>query len=86
VDNLVTVIYPIGELIRPAHPVYPDVNVVLVAGADLEDPSDPVVVRVLYGFLSFTGPLPLDTRIVSDIYKVSTNVLNTFNCCPVSLG
>lgn len=44
VDNLLAVICPVGKLIGPVHPVYPGVNVVLVAAADLEDSSNPAVV------------------------------------------
>lgn len=64
------------QLIGPVHPVHAGVDMVLVAGADLEDASDPVVVRVCpRTWLRLARLLALDGTRVCDKDVVVAEIL-----------
>lgn len=81
VDYLLAVVRPLWELVRPVHPVDSRVNVVFVAGADLQDAGDPVVVglrhrvhRLIAGFLA------LDAGVVCDVDEAFAKVFYSVDC------
>lgn len=66
------------QLIWPIHPVDAGVNVVLIAGADLEDARDPIVVRVRprpHRLVVGTSLLPLDGALVCDKDVIVAKIL-----------
>lgn len=70
-DQPVAVASALRQLIWPVHPEDASVDVVLVAGADLENPGDPVVSRPFEGsglllVCVCQVLLPLDACIVGD--------------------
>jgi hypothetical protein len=84
-DKLVAIASALRQLIWPIHPKDPGVDVVLVAGADLENAGNPVVGRPLEGSWLFAlciGQvlLPLDARIVGHEDEALAKVLRVINC------
>lgn len=68
------------QLVGPVHPVDAGVNVVLVAGADLEDAGNPVVVRVRpRARLRLARLLALDGARVRDEDVVVTKILGAID-------
>lgn len=83
-DKLVAVASVLRQLIWPVHPEDAGVDVVLVAGANLENAGNPVVGRPLEGrwLLSFSickVLLPLDARIIGYEDKALTEILRVIN-------
>lgn len=66
------------QLVGPIHPIDTGIDVMLVARADFEDPSYPIIIRLLPRLSRLAGFfLALDGRIVGDEDKAFAVVLDT---------
>ncbi len=71
------------ELVRPVHPINAGVDVVLVAGTNLEDAGNPVVVRPLPRLVDGSARsstfLSLDAGVVGDINEALAEILDAID-------
>lgn len=76
-DGLLSINSTLRQFVRPVHPVHASVDVVLIARANLQNPSNPVIVTLSpWAELLFVGEgfLTLDGVLVRDKDVVVTEV------------
>lgn len=76
-DGLLSINSTLRQFVRPVHPVHASVDVVLIARANLQNPSNPVIITLSpWAELLFVGEgfLTLDGVLVRDKDVVVTEV------------
>lgn len=81
VHDPLAIVCPRRQLVRPVHPINAGIDVVLIAGADLEDSGDPVIVRLFGGLSRLAGVLlSFDGRVIGDKDEALAEVLDAVYC------
>ena len=80
-NSLLAIVCAVRELVGPVHPVDAGIDVVLIAGTDLKNASNPVIVRLLPGLHYLAGTLlSLNARVVCNVDESFAEILDPINC------